>query len=131
VSSAVTFSPAGAQPSAKEMHRIGFLSVSDALSSSANRGAFVDGMRQFGYQESKDYSIEPRYAEGKLDRLPTLAAELVELKVDVIVLGSIPCALAAQKATKNIPIVVCRSRGLRREWSRGKLGAARVEYHRA
>jgi ABC-type uncharacterized transport system substrate-binding protein len=87
------------------MHRVGFLSVSDASSSSPHRGAFIDGMRQLGYQD-KDYSIEPRYAEGKLDRLPTLAAELVELKVDVIVLGSIPSALAAQKATKSIPIVV-------------------------
>lgn len=47
-----------------------------------------------------------RYAEGKLDRLPALAAELVELKVNVIVLGSIPSALAAQRATKTIPIVV-------------------------
>ena len=106
VALAVDLSSAGAQPPAKGMHRIGFLSVSDASSSSPNRGAFIDGMRQFGYQEGKDYSIEPRYAEGKLDRLPTLAAELVELKVDVIVLGSIPSALAAQKATKNIPIVV-------------------------
>jgi putative ABC transport system substrate-binding protein len=88
------------------MHRIGFLSVSDASSSSPNRSAFIDGMREFGYQEGKDYSIEARYAEGKLDRLPKLAAELVELKADVIVLGSIPSALAAQKATKNIPIVV-------------------------
>jgi putative ABC transport system substrate-binding protein len=63
-------------------------------------------MRQFGYQEGKDYSIEPRDAEGKFDRLPTLAAELVELNVDVIVLGNIPAALAAQKATESIPIVV-------------------------
>ena len=63
-------------------------------------------MRQLGYQEAKDYSIEARYAEGKLDRLRTLAAELVELKVDVIVLGSIPAALAAQDTTNNIPIVV-------------------------
>jgi putative tryptophan/tyrosine transport system substrate-binding protein len=94
------------QPPVKGMHRVGFLSVSDASSSSPRRGAFIDGMRQLGYQEDKDYSIEPRYAEGKLDRLPTLAAELVELKVDVIVLGSIPSALAAQKATKSIPIVV-------------------------
>ena len=74
VSLAVALSPAGAQPPAKGMHRIGFLSVSDASSSSPNRGAFIDGMRQFGYQEGKDYSIEPRYAEGKLDRLPALAA---------------------------------------------------------
>ena len=86
--------------------RIGYLSVSDASSSSPNRGAFIDGMRQFGYQEGTNYSIEPRYAEGKLDRLPTLASELVQQKVDVIVLGSIPAALAAQKATKTIPIVV-------------------------
>jgi putative ABC transport system substrate-binding protein len=86
------------------MHRIGLLLPSDA--SSPNRGAFVDGMHQIGYEEGRDYVIEPRYAEGKLDRLPTLAAELVELKVDVIVLGSIPAALAAQKATRSIPIVV-------------------------
>jgi putative tryptophan/tyrosine transport system substrate-binding protein len=88
------------------MHRIGFLSVSDAPSSSPNRGAFIDGMRELGYQEGKDYFIEPRYAEGKLDRLPSLAAELVQQKVELIVLGSIPAALAAQKATKSIPIVV-------------------------
>jgi putative ABC transport system substrate-binding protein len=86
------------------MHRIGFISVSDA--SSPNRGAFIDGMRQFGYQEGTNYSIEPRYAKGKLDQLPRLASELVQQKVDVIVLGSIPAALAAQKATKTIPIVV-------------------------
>ncbi len=63
-------------------------------------------MRILGYEEGRDYVIESRYAEGKLDRLPALAAELVQLKVDVIVLGSIPSALAAQKATKTIPIVV-------------------------
>ena len=88
----------------KGMHRIGFLSASDV--SSPRRGAFVDGMRELGYEEGKHYSIEPRYAEGKLDRLPTLAGELVALKVDVIVLGSIPSALAAQRVAKNIPIVV-------------------------
>jgi putative tryptophan/tyrosine transport system substrate-binding protein len=106
VALAVDLDSGVAQPSSKRMYRIGFISVSDASSSSPNRGAFIEGMRQFGYQEGKDYSIEPRYAEGKLDRLPTLAAELVELKVDVIVLGSIPSALAAQRVAKNIPIVV-------------------------
>lgn len=63
-------------------------------------------MRELEYQESRDYRIEARYAEGQLDRLPALAAELVELKVDVIVLGSIPSVLAAQRATKTVPIVV-------------------------
>jgi putative tryptophan/tyrosine transport system substrate-binding protein len=95
-----------AQQPARRMHRIGFLAVGDAASSSPYRSAFTDGMRQLGYHEAKDYSIEARYAEGKLDRLRTLAAELVELKVDVIVLGSIPAALAAQDTTNNIPIVV-------------------------
>ena len=88
------------------MHRIGFMSVSGSSSSSPNRGAFVDGMHELGYEVGQDFSIEPRDAEGKLDRLPMLAEELVDLKVDVIVLGSIPAALAAQKATKNIPIVI-------------------------
>src|SRR5215510_9263265 len=105
---AVLAAPLGAeaQQPAKRMHRIGFLAVGDASSSSPYRSAFTDGMRQLGYHEAKDYSIEARYAEGKLDRLRTLAAELVELKVDVIVLGSIPAALAAQDTTNNIPIVV-------------------------
>ena len=106
VALAVDLDSGVAQPSSKRMYRIGFISVSDASSSSPNRGAFIEGMRQFGHQEGEDYSIEHRYAEGNLDRLPTLAAELVELKVDVIVLGSIPSALAAQTATKTIPIVV-------------------------
>ncbi len=100
----VVLSPAGAQTPRKALYRVGILLPSDP--SSPYRGAFVDGMRKIGYQEAREYVIEFRYAEGKLDRLPTLAAELVELKVDVIVLGSIPAALAAQKATKSIPIVV-------------------------
>src|SRR6266511_4596380 len=100
----VVLSPAGAQTPRKALYRVGILLPSDP--SSPYRGAFVDGMRKIGYQEAREYVIEFRYAEGKLDRLPALATELVELKVDVIVLGSIPSALAAQKATKNIPIVV-------------------------
>jgi hypothetical protein len=79
------------------VYRVGILSPSDQ--SSPYRDAFIDGMRTIGYQEGRDYVIESRFAEGKLDRLPTLAAELVELKVDVIVLGSIPAALATKSAT--------------------------------
>jgi putative ABC transport system substrate-binding protein len=100
----VALSHAGAQTPRKALYRIGILSPSDQ--SSPYRDAFVDGMRTIGYQEGRDYVIASRFAEGKLDRLPMLAAELVELKVDVIVLGSIPAALASQKATKSIPIVV-------------------------
>ena len=98
------FSPASAQTPRTLPYRIGFLSASDP--SSSRRDAFVEGMRILGYEEGRDYVIESRYAEGKLDRLPAPAKELVELKVDIIVLGSIPSALAAQRATKTIPIVV-------------------------
>ena len=123
------FSPASAQAPRTLPYRIGFLSVSH--SSSSRRDAFVEGMRILGYEEGRDYVIESRYAGGKLDRLPSLAAELVQLKVDVIVLGSIPSALAAQKATKTIPIVVAAAGDFCREWSRGECGATRREYYGA
>ncbi len=85
--------------------KIGLLSTGPA-GPSLVRGGFTEGLRENGYEEGRDYVIEARYAEGKLQRLPMLAAELVAQKVDVIILGSIPAALAAQKATKSIPIVV-------------------------
>jgi putative tryptophan/tyrosine transport system substrate-binding protein len=66
---------------------------------------FRQGLRQLGYVEGKNILIEYRYAEGKLDRLPDLAAELVRLKVDLIVTASTPGVLAAKKATDTIPIV--------------------------
>ena len=59
-----------------------------------------------GYIEGQNIAIEYRYAEGKLDRLPELAAELVRLKVDIIVVGGIMPTRAAKKATKTIPIVM-------------------------
>ncbi len=93
-----------AQSPAKTMYRVGILP--GVSGPSPYLAAFVDGMRERGYQEGRDYVIESRYADGKLDRLPALVAELAALKVDVIVLSSIPAALAAQKATTTIPIVV-------------------------
>jgi putative ABC transport system substrate-binding protein len=65
-----------------------------------------DGLRELGYVEGQNIAFEFRSAEGKLDRLPELAAELVGLKVDVIVALYIPCALAAKQATLEIPIVI-------------------------
>ena len=68
--------------------------------------AFLQGLRDLGYVEGRNVVIEYRSAaEGKLERLPTLAAELVSLKVDVIVTQSTAAALAAKQATRSIPIV--------------------------
>src|SRR5882724_4872639 len=69
----------------KKVPRIGFQRASSPSSISLRAEAFRQGLRELGYVEGKNIVIEWRYAEGKLDRLPALAAELVRLKVDVIV----------------------------------------------
>jgi putative ABC transport system substrate-binding protein len=96
---------AEAQPSKKVPH-IGYLSVLSPASDSARLEAFRHGLRELGYVEGQSLVIEPRYAEGKLDRLPDLAGELVTLKVDVIVAGGSTAIRAAKNATKLIPIVM-------------------------
>jgi len=89
-----------------KIFRIGFLDSSTASGSAV----LVDGFRQelskLGWIEGKNISIEYRFAEQKLERLPELAADLVRLKVDLIVVTSGPPALAAKKATTTIPIVM-------------------------
>src|SRR5437762_14366660 len=95
---------AEAQQAAK-VARIGFLSVGLAASPD-RRDAFLQGLRDLGYVEGRNVAIEYRDAEGKVERVPALAAELVALKVDVIVVpGSTRVTLAAMQATKTIPIV--------------------------
>ena len=71
--------------------------------------AFLQGLRELGWVQGKNIGIEYRFAQGRLDRLPALAAELVHLKVDVILAGSTPPVLAAKKATSTIPIVMATS----------------------
>jgi putative ABC transport system substrate-binding protein len=96
---------AEAQPAGK-VRRIGYF---DAASSSTNpdlTDAFRDQMRQLGYVEGKNLVIEYRWADGKYDRLPDLAADLVGLRVDVIVTVGDPVILAAKEATTTIPIVM-------------------------
>ena len=85
--------------------RIGILIAASASSFSARVEAFRQRLRELGYVEGKNIVIEYRYAEGKLERLPDLAAELVRLKVDVIVTAGGPNILAAKKASATIPIV--------------------------
>ncbi len=92
-----------AQPAAK-VPRIGWL-VSNLATSPHLTEAFRQGLRDLGYVEGRNVVIEYRDAEGKFERLPALAAELVALKVDVILVGATPQALAAKQATKTIPIV--------------------------
>ncbi len=89
----------------KKIPRIGLLLAPSASFYSARVEAFRQGLRELGYVEGNNFVIEYRYAEGKLDRLPDLAAELVHLKVDLIVTASNDGALAAKKATRTIPIV--------------------------
>lgn len=88
--------------------RIGYLSAGPS-GSSPNIEAFRQGLRALGYAEGQTIAIEYRYAAGKHDRLPNLAADLVRLKVDIIVTDSSPAARAAQKATKTIAVVMAAS----------------------
>jgi putative ABC transport system substrate-binding protein len=91
---------------AKKLPRIGYLSGTSPSVNSARVEAFRQGLRELGYVEGKSIVIEWRYAEGKLDRLPALAAELVRLKVDVIVASAPPPTRSAKQATATIPIVM-------------------------
>jgi len=88
----------------KRIPQIGILIAASASSYSARLEAFRQRLRELGYVEGKNIVIEYRYAEGKLERLPDLAAELVRLKVDVIVVTA-QAVLAAKKASPTIPIV--------------------------
>jgi len=92
-----------AQQAAK-VPRIGYVSTNLAANPHLSE-AFRQGLRDLGYVEGKNVVIEWRSAEGKLDRFPALAAELVALKVDVIVAANTRAALAAKQATRTIPIV--------------------------
>jgi ABC-type uncharacterized transport system substrate-binding protein len=102
---ALSFSADAQQP--KKVPRIGFLLAPARSAVSEPLDAFRQGLRELGYLEGQNIVIEYRYAEGKLGRLPDLAAELVRLKVDVIVAAGGPQSIwAAKNATTTIPIVM-------------------------
>jgi len=101
-----TLSPAEAQQP-KKVARIGFLLAPPRSALSERVDAFRQGLRELGYVEGQNIVIEYRYAEGKFDRLPDLAADLARLKVDVIVAaGGIQAIRAAKNATNTTPIVM-------------------------
>src|SRR5262249_34970305 len=87
----------------KKVPRIGYLATS---ATSARTEAFRQGLRQLGYVEGKNIVVEYRYAEGKADRERELAAELVRLKVDVIVTGGSTATRSVKEATVTIPVVM-------------------------
>jgi putative ABC transport system substrate-binding protein len=100
--------PADAQQIGK-VARIGFLDASTASGSAVLVAAFRQEMSKLGWTEGKNITIEYRFAEGKNDHLPELAADLVRLNVDLIVVTAGPPASAAKKATTTIPIVMTNS----------------------
>jgi putative ABC transport system substrate-binding protein len=97
--------PGEAQQPAK-VYRIGLLSARSSSFESTRAEAFRQGLRDLGYVEGKNIIIDYRYAEGKFERLPDLAAELVRLKVDVILALGVPPTRAAKQVTTTIPIVM-------------------------
>jgi putative tryptophan/tyrosine transport system substrate-binding protein len=108
----VTFATCGALAEAQQkgkIVRIGFLDASTASGSAVLVVAFRQEMSKLGWTEGKNITIEYRFAEGKNDRLPELATDLVRLKVDLIVVTAGPPASAAKKATTTIPIVMTNS----------------------
>jgi putative tryptophan/tyrosine transport system substrate-binding protein len=96
---------AGAQQP-KRLYRIGTLEPTSAATNAANLNAFRQGLRERGYVEGQDFAIEYRSVDGREERYPHLAAELVRLKVDLILTRGTPAALAAKNSTGSIPVVM-------------------------
>ena len=86
--------------------RIGMLETIGMAANTTNLYAFRQGLREFGYIEGKDLLIEYRSADGRGERFPDLATELVQMKVDLIVTRGTPAAVAAKNATRRIPVVL-------------------------
>lgn len=90
---------------AGQIHRLGFLSNASAAGAAPVRAILLDALRKLGYHEGENIVVYARYADGKVERLPALANELVKLQVDVIATQTTPAALAAKRVTSTIPIV--------------------------
>lgn len=95
---------AGAQQ-ARKQYRIGYLTTANPSTTPHLRAAFIQGLREHGWVEGENIALEDRSADGEFERLPALAADLVRLKVDLIVVTTTQAALAAKNATRAIPVV--------------------------
>src|SRR5437660_7070332 len=102
--------PAPAQQAGK-VYRIGILEAIPAAQNAANLDALRNGLRELGYVEGRNLVIEYRSADGRAERFPDLASELVRLKVDLIVTRGTPAAIAAKNATETIPVVMATMGG--------------------
>ena len=114
--------------------RVGFLSARSrpaSLDSADVSGAFSQGMRELGYVEGKNLVVEWRFADGKLDRLPQLAAELVQLKVDVIVTAATPPHQRGTEGDHHDPHRFWKRRRSGRRGFGQEPGATRRKYHGA
>jgi putative ABC transport system substrate-binding protein len=101
-----TAMPAAEAQSSSKTARIGYLEFGSAAPGTPLLEAFRRGLGEYGWIEGQNMTIEVRYAEGRQDRLPRFAADLVRLKVDIIFASTTPAALAAKQATTTIPIVI-------------------------
>ena len=104
--SVLTSVPAAEAQQPSQMARVGYLEFGSAAPGTPHLEAFRRGLRELGWHEGQNITIDVRYAEGKQDRLPAFAADLVRLKVDLIFASATPAALAAKRATTTIPIVI-------------------------
>ena len=102
----VMIAPLTAEAQQGKVYRIGYVGNSSASLEPRLLGAFRDGLRNLGYVEGQNIRIEYRWAEGRYERFPDFMAELVRLKVDLIVVAGTPAILAAKQATNTIPIVM-------------------------
>ena len=98
----------GAQPTGK-VYRIGMLETRSAILNAANIDAFRQGLLELGYKEGQNLQIAYRSSDGRAERFPELASELVSLKADLILTRGTPAALAAKSATRTIPVVMAAS----------------------
>jgi putative tryptophan/tyrosine transport system substrate-binding protein len=91
-----------------KVSRIGYLALGlrPVPGSDPTFDAFLQGLRELGHVEGRSVALEIRYAEGRNERFPTLAAELVNLKVDVLIAESTPAAIAPKQASSTVPVVM-------------------------